>query len=60
MFTRLKEMNLFWLESFENIVAKEEIAPARKHCDKGRNCSFQMLSAVADVKTSIYGVKVFK
>ena len=28
MFTLLKEMNYFKLESFENIVAKEEPAPA--------------------------------
>ena len=37
----------FKLESFENIVAKKE------------QC-FQMLSAAADVKTSIYGFKCIK
>ena len=43
MFTLLKEMNIFKLEIFENIVAKEEC--------------FQMSSSASDVKTSIYGVK---
>ena len=44
MFTLLKEMNIFKLESFENIVSQ----------------CFQMLSAAAaaDVKTSIFGVMV--
>ena len=38
--------------SFENIVAKDEIAPAG-----ALSQCFQMLSATADVKTNIYGVK---
>ena len=32
MFTLLKEMNIFKFESFENIMAKEEIAPAVFKC----------------------------
>ena len=51
MFTLLKEMNIFKLESFENIVAKEEITPAG-----AMSQCFQMSSA-ADVKMSIYEVK---
>ena len=55
MFTLLKEMNIFKLESFENIVAKEEIAPAGSF--SFFVTMFSMLSATADIKTSIYGVK---
>ena len=47
--------HFFKLESFENIVAKEEIAPAPVTIFSNVVCC--MLSATADLKTSIYGVK---
>ena len=55
MFTLLKEMNIFKLESFENIEAKEEFAPAGGISPLSQ--CFQMSSSAADVNTRIYGVK---
>ena len=45
--------HFFKLESFEHIVANEEIAPAILPLSQ----CFQMSSPAAGVKTSIYGVK---
>ena len=54
MFTLLKELNIWF--SFENIVAKEEIAHPAGPISSLAQC-FQMSSAAAEVKMSIYGVK---
>ena len=45
-------MKVQWLESIENIVAKEEIAPMEQFLPL-LQC-FQMSSAAADVKTCHY------
>ena len=45
------------LESFENIVAKEEIAPAGAISSLSQCFQMSSAAAAAEVKTSIYGVK---